>query len=51
MEDLEKKKTVWTNEPVVYKSKAEENILKYVEEKTSCNNFMSIQLIEKIFYK
>ena len=51
MEDSEKKKNVWTVEPVVYKSKTEESIIKYVEEKTSCNNIMSIQLIEQFFYK
>ena len=52
MEDTEKKKTVWTHqEQPIYNSKTEERIVKYVEGKTSCNNWMSIQLIEKVFYK
>jgi len=52
MEDTEKKKTVWTHqEQPIFNSKTEERIVKYVEGKTSCNNWMSIQLIEKVFYK
>ena len=52
MEDTEKKKTVWTHqEQPIYNSKTEERIVKYVEGKASCNNWMSIQLIEKVFYK